>query len=138
MATGKIVWDDGKMSVKISEIDKQHKALVNLINNLFDAIKDGKSNQIFDKLITDLIKYTEFHFATEEKYFTQFAYPETKAHKGKHHEFIDTVMRFKKEFDSGKTGLTVGVLDFLRDWLTKHILGDDQRYSAYLTSKGMK
>ncbi|MFZ5572665.1 MAG: bacteriohemerythrin [Thermodesulfobacteriota bacterium] len=138
MATGKIVWEDGNMSVKIAEIDQQHKALVNLINNLFDAIKEGKSNQIFEKLISDLIKYTQFHFSTEEKYFTQHAYPETQLHKAKHQEFVETVLRFKKDFDAGKTGLTMGILDFLRDWLVKHIMGEDRKYSAFLLSKGVR
>ncbi len=73
MIIGKIVWEDSKMSVNITELNTQHKALANLINNLFDAVKDGKSNQIFGKLIRDLIKYTIFHFSTEEKYFDQFA-----------------------------------------------------------------
>ena len=36
-----ISWND-KISVGIQEIDEQHKRLVALINNLYDAMVEGK------------------------------------------------------------------------------------------------
>jgi hemerythrin len=138
MTSTLIQWDDRKMSVNIEEIDRQHKALVGLINNLFDVVKAGRSNEIFEKLISDLIRYTEFHFSDEENYFKQYNYPEAKAHMLQHKEFIDKVSLFKKDFDSGKTGLTRKVLDFLRDWLVEHIMGTDKKYSKFFNDLGLR
>lgn len=134
---GKIEWNDATMSVGVQEIDAQHKALVNLINNLFDAVKEGKGTAIFEKLISDLMKYTQIHFTTEERLFDQYNYPEKVSHTATHKAFVDRVASFKKDFDSGKTGLTTGVLSFLRDWLVKHIMSEDRKYMSFFQAKGL-
>lgn len=138
MAGVLIQWDDRKMGVNIAEIDKQHQALVRLINNLFEAVKAGRSNEIFQKLIMDLIRYTELHFSEEEAYFKQYQYPETKAHMLKHQEFIQKIHAFQRDFQAGKTGLTRQVLDFLRDWLVDHIMATDKKYSKFLNDQGVR
>ena len=131
-----VEWKD-QMSVKVQEIDKQHQALVKLINGLFDALKEGKGNTIFEKLISDLGKYVDIHFSTEEKYFEKYGYPEKTAHILEHKKFLEKVSVFKKEFDAGKTGLSTQVLEFLRGWLLDHISGTDKKYSKFFNEKGL-
>jgi hemerythrin-like metal-binding protein len=63
-----IVWSD-ELSVNIEEIDKQHKKLIDVINVLFNAMIEGKTQNIIDTIIDDLIDYAKYHFSTEEKYF---------------------------------------------------------------------
>ena len=42
-------------------------------------------------------------------------------------------------FEANRTvGLSIEVSTFLRDWLQKHILGTDKRYSAHLKAKGVR
>ena len=38
-----IQWDES-LSVKVKEIDAQHQKLINLLNELFDAMRVGKVN----------------------------------------------------------------------------------------------
>lgn len=135
---GKIEWNDAQMSVNISKIDKQHRALVNLINNLFDAVKDGKGNAIFEKLISDLITYGTLHFDTEERYFDQFKYPDANNHKQLHKMFVDKISDFQNDFNRGKTGLSVGVMYFLKEWLIDHIMLEDKKYTNFFNDKGLK
>ena len=52
-------------------------------------------------------------------------YPQLVVHKRQHAELLATVDEFKKQYDSGKLFLTLEVMDFLSDWLTKHIRGSD-------------
>lgn len=69
-----IQWDDS-FSVKVAEIDQQHKRLIVMINELHDAMKQGKGKDALGKIINGLISYTATHFDTEERYFDQFEYP---------------------------------------------------------------
>jgi hemerythrin len=130
-------WND-KLSVKVEEIDKQHKKLVNLINQLHDAMAQGKSKEIMSEILKELANYTVEHFSTEEKYFKQFNYPDAAAHIAEHKKFVDTVKQFQNEFNSGKVMLSMKIMNFLKDWLINHIMGTDQKYSAFFNEKGLK
>ncbi len=48
------------------------------------------------------------------------------------------VLALQKEFQLGKVTITLDTMNFLQDWLTKHILGTDHKYGPYLKSKGVQ
>ena len=47
---------------------------------------------------------------------------------------METVGKFKRAFDGGETLLTLEVMAFLRDWLTKHILSMDKESMCTISS----
>ena len=130
-------WDNS-FSVKIPSIDKQHQKLIGMINELMDAMKEGKGNNVLGDIIGKLADYTVVHFTTEEKYFDRYGFPGTEEHKKEHQEFVTKVLDFKQGFEAGKIGLSIKIMHFLKDWLKDHILGTDQKYSDFLVSKGVK
>ena len=132
-----ITWKDS-FSVKVTEIDTQHKKLVEMINKLYDAMKVGKSKDVMGEILNNLISYTATHFKTEEKYFDLYSYPEKETHKAEHEKFVETVTKFKEEFDSGNATISIEVMNFLRDWLTKHINGEDKKYTKCFNDHGLK
>ncbi len=131
-----IDWDS-KLSVNIKIIDEQHKKLVDMVNALYDAMKEGKAKDILGNLLTELAAYTDYHFKTEEELFIKHNYTEAAAHKLEHDKLRKEVMNRKAKFDAGEMIITVEVLYFLKDWLGKHILGSDKKYSPFLISKGV-
>lgn len=131
-----INWDSS-FSLGIQEIDRQHQKLVNMINELNDAMSQGKSKEVLGKIINELVSYTRVHFDTEEKYFEQYGYEEKEPHKTEHEKFVQTIREFANDFKQGKVGLSIKLMSFLSDWLTKHIKGTDKKYSEFLTSKGL-
>ena len=48
-----------KYSLHIGQIDEQHKKLVGMLNDLFDAMKAGKGNDVLDNVLSQLIAYTK-------------------------------------------------------------------------------
>ena len=132
-----INWNDS-FSVNVAEIDRQHQKLVSMINELNDAMRQGKGKAVLGKIVNGLISYTATHFKTEEKYFDQFGYPETDSHKKEHSAFVRKVTDFKDEFEEGKFGLSVEIMNFLSDWLQKHIKATDMKYSQFFNEKGLK
>jgi hemerythrin-like metal-binding protein len=132
-----IEWEN-YYSVGISIIDKQHQRLIIIINDLADAMRQGKGREITKQIINDLKNYTLEHFTTEENYFKEFDYPDTEEHIKEHHDFIDKVNMFQTDFEAGKIGLSVKIMHFLSDWLKQHILETDKKYSDFLISKGVE
>lgn len=131
-----IEWSND-LSVNVAEIDKQHQKLVMMLNDLHDAMKQGKGHEIIGKIITELINYSVVHFATEEKYFVQFNYPDTDSHKKEHADFVQQVSIFNDGFKKGKLMLTIDVVKFLREWLRKHIMGTDKKYTQFFNDNGL-
>lgn len=132
-----IQWSDN-LSVGIAEIDRQHQRLVAMINELHDAMRQGKGKDALAKIINGLITYTVTHFQAEEKYFDQYGYPDAAAHKAEHAAFKQKVGEFKAGFESGKIGLSMQVNEFLSKWLQNHINNVDKKYGPFLNAKGLK
>lgn len=132
-----ISWRDS-LSVGITEIDEQHKRLVAIINKLFDAMSQGKSKDVLHAIFSELSNYVVTHFGLEEKYMKQFGYDEYDYHKQEHTAFIQKLNDFKIQFNSGKGSVTLELLNFLKDWLLKHILGTDRKYIPVFKENGLQ
>lgn len=132
-----IRWND-KLSVGVAEIDSQHRRLIDLINELNDAMIQGKGQEALGRILDGLIAYTRSHFAHEERLFAITAYPETTAHKTEHAELIRQVGEFQAGFSQGRVGLTVQIMNLLTAWLSTHIQGSDKKYGPHLNAKGVK
>ncbi len=131
-----IDWDES-MSVHVAEIDQQHKRLIAIINDLFDAMTEGKGKDALEEIVNGLISYTQLHFKTEEQYFDRFGYPDSSSHKIEHADFIQKISSFKEGVDRRQLGLSSEVLNFLSGWLKNHILKTDKKYSVYFNEKGL-
>jgi hemerythrin-like metal-binding protein len=131
-----INWNE-TYSVKIKEIDTQHKKLVDLINLLHDSMKGGKGREQVEPILTELVNYTAYHFSFEEKLFGQHNYPDTKIHIRQHNDLLEQVKIYIKSFQDGKGVLPIELMDFLQKWLLNHINGTDKKYSAFFNSKGI-
>ena len=130
-------WDD-KYSVNVREIDEQHKKIVQMVNELHDAMSVGKGKEALAKVLQSLIDYAGSHFATEEKYMTRFKFPGYPEHKGEHDAFVKRVLEFQDGFNSGKLAMSMEVMQFLKDWLLSHIQGTDKKYGPFFNENGIK
>jgi len=130
-------WDEN-LSVKINSIDLQHKKLIGLINSFYENINKGSGKEQILELIKAMKDYTVYHFSTEEKYLKQVNYPDFKNHKMEHDKFIEKVLNFEERYKSGKLLLTIEITNFIKEWITSHIMGTDKKYSDLLINNGLK
>ncbi|MCU7939344.1 MAG: bacteriohemerythrin [gamma proteobacterium symbiont of Bathyaustriella thionipta] len=131
-----IQWNN-ELSVGINSIDEQHKKLVNLINELNDALQSGKANQVLAGIFDGLAVYTINHFGYEEELFAQYGYPESQAHKNEHRVLIQQVNDLQEKMNQGDFMISVEVMVFLKNWLINHILKTDKAYAQFLKDKGV-
>ncbi|MCK5690358.1 hemerythrin family protein [Myxococcota bacterium] len=131
-----IEWNDS-FSVNVKELDDEHKQLLKILNNLNEAMLERRGKEVSIKIIQDLLDYAHNHFATEERYFFIYRYPETEAHTAEHQQFSKKIEAFKKSCDEGHPMLSVEMLKFLREWWTGHVLGSDKDYQQLFNDRGL-
>lgn len=130
-------WSD-KYSVSVNQMDSQHKKLIDIINELYDAMQAGKASTALSKIVGDLLNYTKQHFTAEEKYMLQYDYPKYAAQKKEHDFFIEKIKKYQADLDSGKTTFSVDMSVFLKNWLVNHISVVDKEYGPFFNEKGMR
>ena len=126
------------LAVGVKEIDDQHQKLVQMANELNDAMRDGQGRDTLGKILKELVRYTGYHFATEERLMDQHKYGQAAEHKRQHKELVQTVNTLVTKFDKGDTALSTEVMNFLREWLMKHILNTDKAFAKDLAGKGVR
>jgi hemerythrin len=132
-----IEWDN-TLSVNVKEFDDQHKKLIDIVNVLHDAMKQGKSKDVIGDVVTKLRRYTQQHFAAEEKHLERHGFPGFEAHRAQHNKFIEQVLDLGEQIAGGQIPSTIEVMRFLREWLVKHIQGTDKAYGPFLNEKGVR
>jgi hemerythrin len=117
----------------VSEIDQQHQVLVNMLNALNDAVKIRKPRDEIFLLIDEIIAYTRFHFATEERLMANSGYTDVDFHKDKHKQLMQDALHLKgKLADLGEEMFT----DWFKHWpftrVLAHIQYADQQFEDQL------
>ncbi len=127
-----------EFSVGIEEFDDEHKKLLQLINDLYDAVQAGSGRETLGKVLDGLISYVSYHFAHEEEVFQATNYPGTERHRLQHRALTTTVAEIYDDFKLGaSTTMPQQVLEFLKNWLYDHILGSDRAFGLYYKSCGI-
>lgn len=134
MATLK--WTD-QDSVNIQEIDTQHQRVINLAAALDDAMRQGKGRDVLDKTMKELIRYTQSHFAAEERFTAANSYPDYEDHKTRLQKMAKKVVDLHPQCQEGRKTMTIDVMNFLQDFFHKHIMGTDKKYAPLSQRQGL-
>jgi len=129
-------WNDS-YSVGVRRFDSEHQQLFAIMNELYEGMKSGRGKEVMGTTLKKLIRYTEQHFSSEEAVMSQAGYAELSSQVDQHRQFTQKMKDLEGQFHAGAAGLSVGLLDYLRDWLTTHISIADKRYTAFLNAKGI-
>ena len=127
-----MVWND-RLSVGVAAVDADHKKMVKMINELYDAILAGSWREKLDGLLDRLVDYTRYHFAREEELFARTGYPEAEAHKREHDEMKEWMNSASNlHRDGSLPAPSLELMNHLKDWLFDHILGSDQKFAPHM------
>lgn len=132
-----VTWKD-EYSVGIESIDNDHKMLLKLINQLQTSSLYYTGEDFDKEALNELIEYTKFHFAREEKMMEENGYPDFEEHRQQHRDMTEEVISRVKAYEADSEKTVDDLLDYLKKWLINHINGTDQKYSSFLRDKGVK
>lgn len=117
-------------SVGNVEIDAQHQKLVAMINDLHEAMTQGKASKMVEEIVLKMIDYSKVHFATEEKMMQNYKYSGLTEHIKEHQAFIAKTHEYEDQIEKGSFSVSISIATFLKDWLTNHILKVDKAYTV--------
>lgn len=120
-------WTDD-LSVRVPRMDDQHRVLLRLTNRVADLAASGASGSAIRTILGQLADYTRFHFAEEERFMEGLGYAELPAHRRIHASLVGEVVSLLGRLDAGEDVPIPGLLEFLKNWLIKHIQGEDGKY----------
>ena len=63
--SGKLIVWSNSYSVKVNQMDQEHQWLIYIINNLYAAMRAGRSNEAIGNILDELVTYTKTHFSHE-------------------------------------------------------------------------
>ena len=127
-------WKDD-YSVGNGSIDGQHQKLFAIGGELYDAMSAGQGRASMGRILDRLVHYTAVHFAHEERLMEEYGYPGLSRHKAEHEALTKQVLAFQAELQSGRASMTVQVLQFLKNWLERHIKVSDRAFAPCLKEK---
>ena len=114
--------------IGIDMIDEEHKQLFQYADEAYELLHDEFTPDKYDRIdiiLEKLRDYTVKHFADEEQYMESINYKKLFTQKVQHQEFInklDEFMEYHNEEVEDQDDQIMGILKYLTEWLTNHIL----------------
>ena len=113
----------------IRDIDNDHQVLFMFVNDLHDKFAAGASDDDVATTLAGLANYVNVHFVREEEFMADAGYEDLEDHAEAHRRLSARVFSLKEQFDTNPSGFNrEGFLEFLKGWLTGHILYTDMDY----------
>jgi hemerythrin len=120
----------------IAEIDDQHRALVGMINALDASTHEDYSEEKMRTLLDELNAYVRDHFAFEERLMAGGGCSQelVTRHCGEHSYFRSVLRDLTTDFDNGRSGIAVTLIEYLVHWLLHHIVVVDRAMAQQLNA----
>ena len=130
----KISWKE-EYSVGVEKIDRQHRHLFEIINKLIDRSGSSSDSALVSETLTEMLNYAKEHFTTEEELMQEYGYPEIESHKEQHIYFFKTTAELSINALNNQSMVSREIVEFLKLWLTLHILKCDMKYKEFFKAK---
>jgi hemerythrin len=118
---------DNNLLTHVEEIDKHNMKLVELLNNTYKLLKEGKK---------ELLVYVEYLLSEEEKFMEKIGYPELDKHRKVHEVFRREIYNLTPYVENGDPKAFREALALAWGWLYGHIAKTDKKIGIYAKEKG--
>ena len=128
-------WDN-QLTLGIPLIDRQHKRLLQLTNNLYLTYLQNNETTKPDLIESarEIVDYLRYHFTNEEKLMFLFDFPDYSEHKREHESSITEIMSHIQKFSSGSYLVPYRFVRFFREWIFSHIDMFDRKVAKFVLS----
>jgi hemerythrin-like metal-binding protein len=108
-------------------VDLQHRHFLDLITRIGKNLKETNDDGYQRRLIVELHKYADFHFASEENIAISCGLPGVKNHHQLHLELLEDLNQYAENLDNG-TKTIDEFLEFIADWFLVHTQHEDRKF----------
>jgi len=128
-----VSWDD-KLLTGNAGMDRGHKGLLDLINQLASAMQNNKPKEFCSNLLEQWVEQARTHFGHEEELMDRHRFPKAKEHKDLHAMLIKDVLAFKAVYDAGDSAEYMTLLVILDTWLNRDIISADKALADFVAA----
>ena len=119
-----LVLDDGI-------IDDTHKEFVELLNRIYDA-PDDQLLSILDEFIV----HTESHFAQEQRWMEELAFPPLPCHASEHAGVMEITREVRQRTADGDMRFGKVLAKGIAEWFANHAATMDLMLAQYIKQRG--
>jgi len=116
-----------QLALNHAEMDHTHQEFVDLLNRVADATGEAIAREL-----DALIAHTEAHFAQEQQWMAQAAFPPAQCHVHEHEGVLEISREVRKRVAEGETHLAAVLAKAVAEWFTHHAAGMDLMLALYL------
>lgn len=128
----KIEWNQD-LQVGIQRHDRDHRAIVESINRLFEPMSDMQYYHTFGEVLCDLMVGSADHLACEERHLCNSGFPRCEEVRDSNFDYLEKIANYAMFLRERNIDELKQVSHFLRDWWLDHIQ-EDQQSSEYFLS----
>lgn len=126
-----VEWSD-ELSLGTPKLDKEHKRLYKIAEDLQNAVLDGMGRDHLARRFEMLTTYLGSHFHREEVLMRENGYPGQEEHQLQHEELTRQIQSLNEDDRLVFPDDTWNQLD---RWLSQHFLDADKAFSEYLKDR---
>lgn len=119
----------------IEFLDAEHKQLFGLTEEAYQLLKNDNmlfKDEDLEAILKGIQDYMFKHFADEEQYMESIGYTGLEDHIAQHAHFREKINAFFAHAENislrTQDEMILELLDYLADWLQKHICAEDRKY----------
>lgn len=129
-----VEWSE-ELSVGVDEIDNDHKKLLEIVNQFYDAYRfSGRRSTVLSAL-ADIADYATWHFDHEERIMRREKFPGLDNHIQQHTALLDGLAGLIAGFETGRADITEATLDFLSAWVLVHLKTEDLELGRWIRAR---
>jgi hemerythrin len=131
----RVQWDSN-FSVGNDLLDRQHRTLLGLCNDMAECLKagEGEWRLRFHDILHQLNQYARDHFKAEEDLLQRHQYSEMDAQLAEHYAYVEQMTEWTFAASMNSIDM-LGVQHYLAVWWRDHILLSDMQYKGLISSR---
>lgn len=119
-----------KFEVGHKKMDMEHRVFCGLLHDVVTAEVKGASRDKIRRMLSETIKYAEFHFLSEENLMIDIGYPEFEQHHEAHKSLMRDMRKYVVSFESGHHN-SKDLANILNNWI-EHATSEDVQLSKHI------
>jgi hemerythrin len=129
-----IEWDK-KFELGHERIDFEHRIFLDLIRSVSKLSATDADPKRLSRTLSEVLKYAEFHFLSEENLMEDIHYPEIEEHRYEHRMLLAQIAEIINGSRRQQNNLD-DIVDFLFRWFALHTTQVDKRLIHYIEEQG--
>jgi methyl-accepting chemotaxis protein len=130
-----VEWSDD-LACGVTEVDRDHRKLVDLLNDAYGRMMTGEGGQAALSLANELSVLAARHFADEERLMGRIGFPGITAHKKMHQDLLDRFGPLLERYKRGDNGAGKDLFEYLAGWLKEHTFKQDRAFVEFARKNG--